>query len=151
MKHAFILGGGPSLTSFQGYDETSPVIACNDAAFRAPVTPDIHFAVDRPYWQANKPHSGSRGLWVRPHGDPWDSRFPDGLDFVWRTGDLWDTENVGDRLACGGGSGPAAVNLAVMLYEVECVTLVGFDGGGVYDRINKSLEEIGKRVRLDYA
>ena len=142
-RHVLVIGGGPSARKFYESGQTygaDMVIACNLAAHIPPEPPDIQLAVDRPFWQYNAPRNGSLGVWVQPRDEPW-ARFrePGPQAFLWRHGDVWTTrEDDTQDLCVGGGCGPAAVDLAKLMGAQE-VTLLGFDGGEKYDRINACL------------
>ena len=136
-SHAYIVGGGPSRNRFDWFsipDDAALTIACHDAAHVMPYPPTFQLAVDRIYWEHNKPRDGSYGVWVELGQDPKRWAVCEGLLHLQCSSgeDQWAhkwSDRREDGVMVGGCSGVAAMNFAYLLHATD-IHLVGIDLNG---------------------
>lgn len=147
-----VVGSGASAAGFRRR-RGEPVIACNHAALALEDAPDVHLAVDWPYWRALSPRRGSLGVWVRLGDEPVPRDSGAHVAIPCSTGrDHWGLKwgrSLVDGVMVAGGAGAAAWNLADIL-GADHVELWGFDGGGRWETMRPGLDYAAAHARAGF-
>lgn len=172
---AHVVGSGPSAEEFFKHDLSHAigagrglVIACNDMAwkiaenrgpYRSGEVGRVQVTADYPYAKQNSPPPGWLGLWVRlgeqpfPHYSNFHLWAPcaTGADHWGKPSDhstlgQWSATEVRKSLYVGGGSGNAALHLAIHA-KPSMINVYGLDGGGDYEKFRPCLEELVQIAR----